>query len=91
MDLQEYENFKQATAYEHTESNHAQHHTQYSTTFQEEHPVQTELVSWLQKHRAKTGIIGKRSTIERDDFDQPSAQGTTERRKVVVKYKENKI
>jgi len=87
MDDQDYQTFIQSTASQHTTSNHAQSYTLYNTMFQQAHPAQSELVNWLQHHRAKTGIIGKRSAIERLDFEEPNTQITVERRKVTVKYK----
>jgi len=90
MDHKDYQTFIQHTAPQHTVQDHAQQYTQYSTGFQQAHPAQSELVNWLQQHRAKTGIIGKRSAIERHDFEQANTQTTVDRRKVTVKYKQSK-
>lgn len=86
MDEEQYRKFLENTAYEHS-TDHAQPISHYKTEYQEAHPAQSELVAWLQRHKAQNGIIGKRAPIERTDVEQHNTQEIAARRKVVVKYK----
>lgn len=57
---------------------------QYNNNYQQNHPAETQLVGWLQQYQTSNGIIGKRSTIERDEPTQDKAPAPLQRRRVVV-------
>lgn len=57
---------------------------QYNSNYQQHHQAETQLVGWLQQYQATNGIIGKRSTIERDQPEEDKAPAPVQRRRVVV-------
>lgn len=57
---------------------------QYNSNYQQNHQAETQLVGWLQQYQTSNGIIGKRSTIERDEPAQDKAPAPLQRRRVVV-------
>lgn len=59
---------------------------EYNKQYQQNHPAQTELISWLSNWRNQHGVVGKRKPLERDETLQQTqqVQPTSQRRRVVV-------
>ena len=59
----------------------------FNDNYKQNHPAQTELISWLSNWRDQHGIVGKRKPLERNESLQQTqeVQPMTQRRKVVVR------
>jgi len=60
---------------------------EYNEKYQQSHPAQTELVSWLANWRNQHGNIGKRKPLEREESVEQTqnVQPVAQRRRVVVR------
>lgn len=61
--------------------------TEFNDNYNQNHPAQTQLISWLSNWRNQHGVVGKRKPIERDENLEQTQQiqPTTQRRKVVLR------
>lgn len=59
----------------------------FNDNYKQNHPAQTELVSWLVNWRDQHGVAGKRKPLERYESLQQiqQVQPSTQRRKVMVR------
>jgi hypothetical protein len=59
---------------------------EFNNEYKQNHPAQTELISWLSNWRNQHGTIGKRKPLERDESIQQTqqVQPVAQRRRVVV-------
>jgi len=59
---------------------------EFNNEYKQNHPAQTELISWLSNWRNQHGVIGKRKPLERQESIEQTqqVQPTAQRRKVVV-------
>lgn len=64
-----------------------QREADFNNNYKQNHPAQTELISWLVNWRDQHGVAGKRKPLERDESLQQiqQVQPLTQRRKVVVR------
>ena len=60
---------------------------EFNDQYKQNHPAQTELISWLSNWRNQHGVVGKRKPLERDESIQQTqqVQPIAQRRKVVVR------
>ena len=60
---------------------------EFKEEYKQNHPAQTELISWLSNWRNQHGVTGKRKPLEREESIQRTqqVQPTAQRRKVVVR------
>ena len=60
---------------------------EFNDNYKQNHPAQTELISWLSNWRNQHGVVGKRKPLEREESIEQTqqVQPLTQRRKVVVR------
>ena len=60
---------------------------EFNDQYKQNHPAQTELISWLSNWRNQHGVVGKRKPLEREESIQQTqqVQPMSQRRKVVVR------
>tara|TARA_X000000950_G_scaffold237269_1_gene288742 strand:- start:1289 stop:1579 length:291 start_codon:yes stop_codon:yes gene_type:complete len=60
---------------------------EFNDNYKQNHPAQTELISWLSNWRNQHGVVGKRKPLEREESIEQTqqVQPVTQRRKVVVR------
>ena len=60
---------------------------EYNEEYKQNHPAQTELISWLTNWRNQHGNIGKRKPLEREETVEQTqnVQPVAQRRRVVVR------
>lgn len=60
---------------------------EFNNNYKQNHPAQTELISWLSNWRNQHGVVGKRKPLEREESIEQTqqVQPVTQRRKVVVR------
>lgn len=60
---------------------------EFNDQYKQNHPAQTELISWLSNWRNQHGVVGKRKPLEREESIQQTqqVQPIAQRRKVVVR------
>ena len=60
---------------------------EFNDQYKQNHPAQTQLISWLSNWRNQHGVVGKRKPLEREESVQQTQQfqPMSQRRKVVVR------
>lgn len=60
---------------------------EFNDQYKQQHPAQTELISWLTNWRNQHGVVGKRKPLEREETFQQTQeiQPISQRRRVAVR------